>query len=184
MNGTRTDFELIKSRAPIKDVVEMLTGSTVDRHGFCRCPFHNEDTPSFKVYLDTNSFYCFGCQASGDVIDFAARVTNKSPAEAAALLSELFHVNGNRTSRAAQKALNEAQRRREAAQKRETELYAAAARVRAIRRLLDAAQAAFEAEDKPIEHGGGIGYLAGQLEQAEFEYEQLVEHYRNDKSRV
>lgn len=178
------NFELIKRAAPIRDVVEMLTGSTVDRHGFCRCPFHNEKTASLKIYPDTNSFYCFGCHASGDVIDFTARATNKSPKEAAALLSELFHLNGNRTSRTAQKALNEAQRRREAAQKREAGLDAAAARVRAIRRLLDDAKAAFKAEGRPIEHGGGIGYLAGQLEQAEFEYEQLVEHYRNDKSRV
>ena len=31
----------------------------------CRCPIHKEDTPSFKVYLDTDTFYCFGCHESG-----------------------------------------------------------------------------------------------------------------------
>ena len=34
------------------------------------CPFHNEKTPSFVVYPDTQSFYCFGCGAAGDVINF------------------------------------------------------------------------------------------------------------------
>ena len=34
------------------------------------CPFHNEKTGSFTVYLDQNKFYCFGCSAGTDVIDF------------------------------------------------------------------------------------------------------------------
>jgi len=40
------------------------------------CPFHNEKTPSFTVYLDTQSFYCFGCGAGGDVISFIRRIEN------------------------------------------------------------------------------------------------------------
>lgn len=40
------------------------------------CPFHNEKTPSFTVYLDTQSFYCFGCGAGGDVITFIRRIEN------------------------------------------------------------------------------------------------------------
>lgn len=35
-----------------------------------RCPFHEEGTPSFVIYTDTNDFHCFGCQAHGDAIDF------------------------------------------------------------------------------------------------------------------
>ena len=34
------------------------------------CPFHNEKTPSFTVFPATQSFYCFGCGAGGDVITF------------------------------------------------------------------------------------------------------------------
>lgn len=40
------------------------------------CPFHNEKTPSFVVYPDTQSFYCFGCGAAGDVINFVRKYHN------------------------------------------------------------------------------------------------------------
>ena len=40
------------------------------------CPFHNEKTPSFVVYPDTQSFYCFGCGAAGDVIGFVRKYNN------------------------------------------------------------------------------------------------------------
>ena len=36
----------------------------------CSCPFHSERTPSCHVYTETQSFYCFGCGAGGDVINF------------------------------------------------------------------------------------------------------------------
>ena len=40
------------------------------------CPFHSEKTPSFVVYPETQSFYCFGCGAGGDVISFVMRAEN------------------------------------------------------------------------------------------------------------
>ncbi len=36
----------------------------------CNCPFHSEKTPSCHIYMATQSFYCFGCGAAGDVINF------------------------------------------------------------------------------------------------------------------
>ncbi len=46
------------------------------------CPFHNEKTPSFTVYPESNSFYCFGCGAGGDVITFVRRMENLDYIEA------------------------------------------------------------------------------------------------------
>lgn len=40
------------------------------RDSVCLCPFHSEKTPSCHIYGDTQSFYCFGCGAGGDVITF------------------------------------------------------------------------------------------------------------------
>lgn len=46
------------------------------------CPFHSEKTPSFCVYHDTQSFYCFGCGVGGDVITFIKQAENLSYVEA------------------------------------------------------------------------------------------------------
>ena len=51
------------------------------------CPFHNEKTPSFYVYPDTQSFYCFGCGAGGDVITFMKQINNLDYVEAVKMLA-------------------------------------------------------------------------------------------------
>lgn len=53
------------------------------------CPFHNEKTPSFTVYPDTNSFYCFGCGAGGDVISFIRRIDNLDYVEAVKAVAQM-----------------------------------------------------------------------------------------------
>ena len=40
------------------------------------CPFHSEKTPSFTVFRNTDSFYCFGCAAGGNVITFIQKIEN------------------------------------------------------------------------------------------------------------
>ncbi len=52
------------------------------------CPFHNEKTPSFVVYPETQSFYCFGCGAGGDVITFIKNITNVDYVEAVKTLAQ------------------------------------------------------------------------------------------------
>ncbi|MBQ8182606.1 MAG: DNA primase [Clostridia bacterium] len=52
------------------------------------CPFHNEKTPSFTVYPDTSSYYCFGCGAGGDVINFVRHIENLDYIEAVKLLAD------------------------------------------------------------------------------------------------
>ena len=41
------------------------------------CPFHTEKTPSFNVRPDDGFFYCFGCKAAGDVVEFLVRTTGR-----------------------------------------------------------------------------------------------------------
>lgn len=52
------------------------------------CPFHSEKTPSMVVYNDTQSFYCFGCGAGGDVISFIMRIENLGYVEAVKFLAQ------------------------------------------------------------------------------------------------
>ena len=52
------------------------------------CPFHGEKTPSFTVYPETDSFYCFGCGAGGDVISFTMRIENLDYIDAVKLLAQ------------------------------------------------------------------------------------------------
>lgn len=52
------------------------------------CPFHNEKTPSFTVYPENGSFYCFGCGAGGEVVSFIRRAENLDFIEAVRFLCD------------------------------------------------------------------------------------------------
>lgn len=52
------------------------------------CPFHNEKTASFTVYPETDSFYCFGCGAGGDVVTFTMRIENLDYIDAVKMLAQ------------------------------------------------------------------------------------------------
>jgi len=52
------------------------------------CPFHSEKTPSFTVYPESGSFYCFGCGAGGDVFTFTGLMENLDYIESVKLLAE------------------------------------------------------------------------------------------------
>lgn len=56
-------------------MIEMLQyyGIETNRSNFCRCPFHQEKSASFKAYPGTRGFYCYGCHESGSVIDFVIK---------------------------------------------------------------------------------------------------------------
>lgn len=54
-----------------------------------RCPFHKEKTPSFTIYRKTNSWYCFGCNEHGDVIDLVRKLQCLSFKEAVTYLLSL-----------------------------------------------------------------------------------------------
>ena len=52
------------------------------------CPFHSEKTPSFNIYPEEGNFYCFGCEAGGDVITFIRRIENLDYMEAVRFLAQ------------------------------------------------------------------------------------------------
>lgn len=52
------------------------------------CPFHGEKTPSFNIYTENGSFYCFGCGAGGDVITFIMKIENLDYVEAVRFLAQ------------------------------------------------------------------------------------------------
>jgi DNA primase len=52
------------------------------------CPFHKEKTPSFSVHAGQQFFYCFGCQATGDVFSFVGRIENVSFPEAVRIVAQ------------------------------------------------------------------------------------------------
>lgn len=64
----------------LKELIERETGEKFNREGFIKCPFHGEKTPSMsiKFFPDKNKykFKCFGCDASGDAIDFISKLKN------------------------------------------------------------------------------------------------------------
>ena len=52
------------------------------------CPFHNEKTPSFTVYPENGSYYCFGCGKGGDIITFTMQMENLDYIDAVRRLAE------------------------------------------------------------------------------------------------
>ncbi|MGJ0681187.1 LPD28 domain-containing protein [Flavonifractor plautii] len=80
-------FEMVKQSVTVREAAERY-GIEVKRGGMACCPFHDDKNPSMK--LNEEYFYCFGCGATGDVIDLTARLYNLSPKEAAEKLAQDF----------------------------------------------------------------------------------------------
>ncbi|HTK33597.1 MAG TPA: CHC2 zinc finger domain-containing protein, partial [Candidatus Paceibacterota bacterium] len=67
----RNTVEEIKARIPIEDLIGSYI--KVEKSGKsykARCPFHNEKSPSFFISPDRGGYYCFGCNAKGDIFSF------------------------------------------------------------------------------------------------------------------
>lgn len=87
-------YDNVKAAVTVGDAAERY-GLRVSRNGMTRCPFHDDHTPSMKV---DDRYYCFGCQATGDVIDFTARLFGLNNYEAAQKLAADFRVSAERPS--------------------------------------------------------------------------------------
>ncbi|MBQ6846959.1 MAG: DNA primase, partial [Oscillospiraceae bacterium] len=79
----------LKERSDISDVVSGYVNlKRRGRNLVGLCPFHSEKTPSFNLYPENGSFYCFGCGAGGDVITFVMKIENLDYIEAVKFLAQ------------------------------------------------------------------------------------------------
>jgi hypothetical protein len=85
-------YTQIKDAVSVKEAAERY-GLSVTRHGMARCPFHEDHSPSLK--LNEDYYYCFGCHASGDVIDFTANLLHLCKHHAAEQLAADFGIHLN-----------------------------------------------------------------------------------------
>ena len=91
-------FESVKAAVTVRQAAEHY-GLKVGHGNKACCPFHNDHTPSMK--LNEDYFYCFGCGATGDVIDFVARLFNLSNYGAAQKLAYDFGIDPDKPPAAA-----------------------------------------------------------------------------------
>lgn len=82
-------FEAVKQSVTTSQAAEHY-GIRVSRNGMACCPFHKDRTPSMKV---DERYYCFGCGATGDVIDFVASFHNLGKKDAAVKLVQDFGID-------------------------------------------------------------------------------------------
>ena len=86
-------IEELKMKADLTDVVNKYT--PVMRRGsnyFAVCPLHADKGPSFCIYPNSNSYYCFGCHAAGDVIKFVEEIERVDFKEAVEILAKKYNM--------------------------------------------------------------------------------------------
>lgn len=83
-------FESVKAAVTLRQAAKTY-GLRVLPNGMTCCPFHEDRHPSLK--LNESYFFCFGCGASGDVIDFTARLFGLSPKDATEKLAADFGIS-------------------------------------------------------------------------------------------
>lgn len=83
-------FETVKSSIPVRQAAEYY-GLQICKNNMTCCPFHPDKHPSMK--LNDDYYYCFGCGATGDVIDLTARLFDLGKFEAAKKLASDFGID-------------------------------------------------------------------------------------------
>lgn len=82
-------IQAIKSRISLADMARRYVElRSVGSRLVAPCPFHQETKPSFSINEEQGTFYCFGCQASGDIFDFYGRINGLDFKETLAALAE------------------------------------------------------------------------------------------------
>ncbi len=92
-SGLNTVLSLMKERVDLSQVVRRDVALQKKGREFVgHCPFHNEKTGSFFVNDEKGTFYCFGCGASGDIIEYLTRKNGIQFMQAVEILSEISGI--------------------------------------------------------------------------------------------
>jgi len=112
---TANAFDGVKETLHITDVLTFY-GVEIKRGNKALCPLHNEKSPSFTVYPQSNSWHCFGCGVGGSVIDFVMAYCGLDALEAAKKLDMDYNLGlfENKPSQEEQRRLYEQQAQRNA----------------------------------------------------------------------
>ncbi|MBR1736847.1 MAG: DNA primase [Firmicutes bacterium] len=81
-------FEAVRDTVTVKEYAE-LNGFKPNKSSMICCPFHNDKIPSCKI---DKRFYCFGCGAKGDTIDFVSRLYGIDKKSAAEKIADEFYI--------------------------------------------------------------------------------------------
>ena len=87
-------FEAVKQNTSARQVAEFY-GAKINKNGMCQCPFHKDKTPSMKI---DNRFYCFGCNETGDAVDYVSKLFGIGLREAAIKICEDLSLEYDKTT--------------------------------------------------------------------------------------
>ena len=87
-------FDAVKQNTSARQVAEFY-GAKVNKNGMCQCPFHSDKTPSMKI---DERYYCFGCQETGDAIDYVSKLFNIGLRDAAVKICEDLSLEYDKTT--------------------------------------------------------------------------------------
>jgi DNA primase len=94
-------IEAAKEAVPVVDLADLLCGSGGLRKvgnrwvGRCPLPDHEDRSPSFTVYPETNSWFCYGCLRGGDVIELARYAWGYEKSEVKMAAADVLHQFGH-----------------------------------------------------------------------------------------
>ena len=138
-------FETVKNNVTAIDVVSMA-GFKPNRSKMICCPFHNDKHPSMKV---DQRYFCFGCGAKGDAIDFVSNYYGLSLKEAAEKIASEFSLSydNSRDSDSVQKAVVSKKNEYQIWEEKKRELFAQLSRIREQLRKMKIEYAPKDRED-------------------------------------
>ena len=87
-NSINEFLNQVNNKVRLSDFIGQFVDLTEKGNSFVgKCPFHNENTPSFNVSNDKSLFHCFGCKAGGNILNFISKYKNLQFKEAVNYLS-------------------------------------------------------------------------------------------------